>query len=152
MSTHEPPFKQGFGLQFPTPNELDVVNTPDDDDELNADVDPALVVARVDVLDTELLVRLLLVEVEVEVEVEVDVDVKVDVVVVIEVVVDVDETLEVTDELVAVCVTLMELDVVIVTKLVELVAKLDVVVATMHRRPMLPVPNAIVPTNPVQSL
>lgn len=146
MSTHEPPFKQGFGLQFPTPNELDVVNTPDDDDELNADVDPALVVARVDVLDTELLVRLLLVEVEV------DVDVKVDVVVVIEVVVDVDETLEVTDELVAVCVTLMELDVVIVTKLVELVAKLDVVVATMHRRPMLPVPNAIVPTNPVQSL
>ena len=140
MSTHEPPFKQGFGLQFPTPNELDVVNTPDDDDELNADVDPALVVARVDVLDTELLVRLLLVEV------------KVDVVVVIEVVVDVDETLEVTDELVAVCVTLMELDVVIVTKLVELVAKLDVVVATMHRRPMLPVPNAIVPTNPVQSL
>ena len=140
MSTHEPPFKQGFGLQFPTPNELDVVNTPDDDDELNADVDPALVVARVDVLDTELLVRLLLVEVDVKVDVDV------------EVVVDVDETLEVTDELVAVCVTLMELDVVIVTKLVELVAKLDVVVATMHRRPMLPVPNAIVPTNPVQSL
>ena len=140
MSTHEPAFKQGFGLQFPTPNELDVVNTPDDDDELNADVDPALVVARVDVLDTELLVRLLLVEVDVKVDVDV------------EVVVDVDETLEVTDELVAVCVTLMELDVVIVTKLVELVAKLDVVVATMHRRPMLPVPNAIVPTNPVQSL
>jgi hypothetical protein len=139
-------------LQFPAPNELDVVNKPDDDDELNADVDPALVVARVDVLDTELLVRLLLVVVEVKVEVKVEVDVKVEVEVELEVELEVDETLEVTDELVAACVTLMELDVVIVTKLVELVAKLDVVVATMHRRPILPVPNPTVPTNPVQSL
>ena len=131
-------------MQFPAPNELDVVNKPDDDDELNADVDPALVVGRVDVLDAELLVRLLLVVVEVDVKVEVEVEVELEL--------DVDETLEVTDELVAVCVTLMELDVVIVTKLVELVAKLDVVVATMHRRPILPVPNPTVPTNPVQSL
>ena len=129
-------------MQFPAPNELDVVNKPDDDDELNADVDPALVAGRVDVLDAELLVRLLLVVVEVDVKVEVEVELEV----------DVDETLEVTDELVAVCVTLVELDVVIVTKLVELVAKLDVVVATMHRRPILPVPNPTVPTTPVQSL
>ena len=133
-------------MQFPAPNELDVVNKPDDDDELNADVDPALVVGRVDVLDAELLVRLLLVVVVVEVKVKVEVEVE------LELELDVDETLEVTDELVAVCVTLMELDVVIVTKLVELVAKLDVVVATMHRRPILPVPNPTVPTNPVQSL
>ena len=132
MSTHEPPFKQGFGLQFPPANELDVESRLDD-------VDPALVV-RVDVLDTELLVRLLLVDVKVDVNVDDDDELVVDV------------TLEVTDELVAVCVILVELDVVIVTKLVELVGKLDVVVATMHRRPMLPVPNATVPANPVQSL
>ena len=64
MSTHEPPFKLGFGLQFPPANELDVESRLDD-------VDPALVV-RVDVLDTELLVRLLLVNVNVDVNVDDD--------------------------------------------------------------------------------